>query len=99
MRKKAAKRSAGLVAVAWCGVAWCGVVNTRTHSGIHHTHIHPKAVSNSLPFSPLSIGKTATVHHVLGRLRRERRDLSFTHVEVNGLTLSTPSQVREGGSE
>lgn len=39
------------------------------------------------------IGKTATVHHVLARLRRERKDLPFTHVEVNGLTLSTPAQV------
>lgn len=38
-------------------------------------------------------GKTATVHHVLGRLRRERKDLPFTHIEVNGLTLSTPAQV------
>ncbi|EWM25611.1 origin recognition complex subunit 1, partial [Nannochloropsis gaditana] len=37
-------------------------------------------------------GKTATVHHVLSRLRRERRDLGFTHCEINGLTLSNPTQ-------
>ncbi|GAB5037423.1 origin recognition complex subunit 1 [Nannochloropsis oceanica] len=37
-------------------------------------------------------GKTATVHHVLGRLRKERRDLGFTHCEINGLTLSNSSQ-------
>jgi len=60
---------------------------------------------SSLPPSlpPPSLGKTATVHHVLGRLRKERRDLGFTHCEINGLTLSNPSQVgakgREGGRE
>ena len=49
------------------------------------------------PHDPQPPGKTATVHHVLGRLRRERKDLPFTHVEVNGLTLSTPAQVTSVG--
>ena len=39
------------------------------------------------------------MHHVLGRLRKERRDLGFTHCEINGLTLSNSSQVAGGGEE
>ena len=45
-----------------------------------HTYIH-------------TTGKTATVHHVLARLRREKKELPFTHVEINGLRLSSPAQV------